>query len=81
MKHKIIFLVLICAVLSPSCSKNVLNEVPESFLSPSNSYQTYAGLQTALTGLYPFLRDQDDLISATGTGNSLFAGTDEFTYA
>jgi len=81
MKCKIIVLVLIYAVLSPSCSKNVLNEVPESFLSPSNSYQTYAGLQTALTGLYPFLRDQDDIISATGTGNSLFAGTDEFTYA
>lgn len=81
MKNKLIYIAVAGVLMVVlSCSKNVLNETPESFLSPDNSYQDYAGFQSAVIGLYPFLRSEDYWSDNFQCYNMVY-GTDQATWA
>jgi hypothetical protein len=79
MKNVIIYSGFLSIILLASCSKNVLNETPEAFLSPNNSYLTLAGFQTAIIGLYPYLRNENDWEDGLVCYN-MALGTDIATY-
>ena len=56
---KILSITSLCAILlcSAACNENdFLEEVPLDFLSPENVYNSYSGMQSAVTGLYHQVR-------------------------
>ena len=56
---KILSITSLCAMLlcSVACNeKDFLEEVPLDFLSPENVYNSYSGMQSAVTGLYSQVR-------------------------
>lgn len=60
---KIISISSLCAILlfCGACNENdFLEEVPLDFLSPENVYNSYSGMQSAVTGLYSQVRDWEE---------------------
>ncbi|PPL00555.1 RagB/SusD family nutrient uptake outer membrane protein [Parapedobacter indicus] len=50
-------LTLLGLLLSPSCSKDILTEVPLDFLAPENAYQNVEGIRQGITGLHYNVRE------------------------
>src|SRR3546814_1362859 len=64
-----VFMLLLAGGLLPSCSSDLLDEVPKGFLSPENVFEDLEGFQSATNNLYRLgrsLRTSDQL---TGEGD------------
>lgn len=71
---KIIFLTIVTLV-AVSCSENWLQEEPNTFLSPENTYTTEAGIEKALVPLYRTALDYWGGRSWTKGGNDVMWST------
>ncbi len=65
-------------LIFPSCSEDVLDEVPLDFLAPENAYQTLPGIKQGITGLHFSVRqrwfygtDQDAGAIIKGLGSDI----------
>ncbi|MCF8379794.1 MAG: RagB/SusD family nutrient uptake outer membrane protein [Bacteroidales bacterium] len=59
MKKIILFLVVsIGLVIFPNCSKDLLDENPETFLTADQLYNTQSGFESGLNGLYALMRQE-----------------------
>lgn len=54
-KYSILAAILL--LIAPSCSEDVLKEVPIDFLAPENAYSSISGIQQGITGLHWYFRN------------------------
>ncbi|WP_202020438.1 hypothetical protein [Mucilaginibacter mali] len=51
-------LILILTTFFTSCKKDFLDEKPTAFLSSTNAYTNYAGLNATVTNIYGLIRSE-----------------------
>src|ERR1035437_4306386 len=54
-KYSILAVILL--LIFPSCSKDVLKEIPMDFLAPENAYSSLSGIKQGITGLHWYFRN------------------------
>lgn len=62
-------LLLLTGGMLPSCSSDLLDEVPKGFLSPENVFNDMEGFQSALANLYKLGRSLRTSDALTGEGD------------
>src|SRR5690606_35640097 len=70
-------LVIILQFIFSACNKNVLEENPRGFLTPSNAFNNIGGVNQGITGLYSIVRESWFSMADNVTYTLFSLGTDE----
>ncbi len=67
-----LYIVLVFCLIFSSCSKSFLDENPHSFDAPKNIFVSTAGFQTAVNGLYAYVRWEYSTWEGPGLGSTCY---------